>query len=93
MIVTVYVSEGCFYILAYHTVCFLLQTDGYFKTSEPDVYAVGDVATFPLKLYNELRRVEHVDHSRKSAEQSVKVCTFPMLCHSHKLRANLNPAC
>ncbi|KGN48244.1 hypothetical protein Csa_003688 [Cucumis sativus] len=49
-----------------------IKTDEFFKTSVPDVYAVGDVATFPLKLYNELRRVEHVDHSRKSAEQAVK---------------------
>ncbi|KAK8938467.1 Monodehydroascorbate reductase [Platanthera zijinensis] len=49
-----------------------IKTDGFFKTSVPGVYAVGDVATFPLKLYNELRRVEHVDHSRKSAEQAVK---------------------
>lgn len=50
-----------------------LQTDAFFKTSSPDVYAVGDVATFPLKLFNEQRRVEHVDHARKSAEQAVKV--------------------
>ncbi|XP_038904751.1 monodehydroascorbate reductase, seedling isozyme-like [Benincasa hispida] len=49
-----------------------IKTDGFFKTSIPDVYAVGDVATYPLKLYNELRRVEHVDHARKSAEQAVK---------------------
>ncbi|XP_048236278.1 monodehydroascorbate reductase [Ricinus communis] len=49
-----------------------IKTDGFFKTSVPDVYAVGDVATFPMKLYNEMRRVEHVDHSRKSAEQAVK---------------------
>ncbi|XP_077230843.1 monodehydroascorbate reductase-like [Tasmannia lanceolata] len=49
-----------------------IKTDGFFKTSIPTVYAVGDVATFPLKMYNELRRVEHVDHSRKSAEQAVK---------------------
>ncbi|KZV48948.1 monodehydroascorbate reductase-like [Dorcoceras hygrometricum] len=48
------------------------MTDGFFKTSAPDVYAVGDVATFPMKLYNEIRRVEHVDHSRKSAEHAVK---------------------
>lgn len=41
------------------------------------MYAVGDVATYPLKLYNELRRVEHVDHARKSAEQAVKVCRIP----------------
>lgn len=54
------------------------QTDAFFKTSVPDVYAVGDVATFPLKLYSELRRVEHVDHARKSAEQAVKVHTTPL---------------
>lgn len=59
---------------------FYLQTDAFFKTSVPDVYAVGDVATFPLKMYNDIRRVEHVDHSRKSAEQAVKVCdSFLML--------------
>ncbi|XP_027367400.1 monodehydroascorbate reductase isoform X2 [Abrus precatorius] len=49
-----------------------IKTDSFFKTNVSDVYAVGDVATFPLKLYGELRRVEHVDHSRKSAEQAVK---------------------
>lgn len=49
-----------------------IKTDAFFRTSVPDVYAVGDVATFPLKLYHELRRVEHVDHARKSAEQAVK---------------------
>ncbi|OVA05963.1 FAD-dependent pyridine nucleotide-disulfide oxidoreductase [Macleaya cordata] len=49
-----------------------IKTDAFFKTSVPDVYAVGDVATFPMKLYNEMRRVEHVDHARKSAEQAVK---------------------
>lgn len=37
---------------------------------------MGDVATFPLKMYNEIRRVEHVDHARKSAEQAVKVLTI-----------------
>ncbi|KAK6126407.1 hypothetical protein DH2020_039857 [Rehmannia glutinosa] len=49
-----------------------IKTDSFFKTSVPDVYAVGDVATFPMKLYDEIRRVEHVDHARKSAEQAVK---------------------
>nr|GMD83390.1 monodehydroascorbate reductase [Ipomoea batatas] len=49
-----------------------IKTDSFFKTNVPNVYAVGDVATFPLKLYNEIRRVEHVDHARKSAEQAVK---------------------
>ncbi|XP_042459470.1 monodehydroascorbate reductase 3, cytosolic-like [Zingiber officinale] len=49
-----------------------IKTDAFFQTSVAGVYAVGDVATFPLKLYNETRRVEHVDHARKSAEQAVK---------------------
>ncbi|XP_042402898.1 monodehydroascorbate reductase 3, cytosolic-like isoform X1 [Zingiber officinale] len=49
-----------------------IKTDGFFRTSISDVYAVGDVATFPLKLYGEDRRVEHVDHARRSAEHAVK---------------------
>ncbi|PON36845.1 FAD/NAD-linked reductase [Trema orientale] len=49
-----------------------IKTDGFFKTSISSVYAIGDVATFPMKMYDEMRRVEHVDHARKSAEQAVK---------------------
>ncbi|XP_072981017.1 monodehydroascorbate reductase 3, cytosolic [Typha angustifolia] len=49
-----------------------IKTDSFFETSVPGVYAVGDVATFPMKIYNDMRRVEHVDHARKSAEQAVK---------------------
>ncbi|XP_062077957.1 monodehydroascorbate reductase, seedling isozyme-like [Humulus lupulus] len=49
-----------------------IKTDEFFRTSFFDVYAIGDVATFPMKMYNEMRRVEHVDHARKSAEQAVK---------------------
>ncbi|KAH7546485.1 hypothetical protein FEM48_Zijuj01G0205900 [Ziziphus jujuba var. spinosa] len=49
-----------------------IKTDGLFRTSVQDVYAVGDVATFPMKLYNDMRRVQHVDHARKSAEHAVK---------------------
>ncbi|KAF3453617.1 hypothetical protein FNV43_RR04058 [Rhamnella rubrinervis] len=52
-----------------------IKTDGLFRTSVPDVYAVGDVATFPMKMYKDMRRVEHVDHARKSAEQAVKAIT------------------
>ncbi|KAL5067732.1 hypothetical protein RYX36_018619 [Vicia faba] len=50
-----------------------IKTDSFFKTSVSDVYAVGDVATFPLKLYGEFRRFEYADHARKSAEQVAKV--------------------
>lgn len=49
-----------------------IKVDGFFKTSVPHVYAVGDVASFPLKLFNDQRRVEHVDHARKSAIQAVQ---------------------
>ncbi|KAG6412112.1 hypothetical protein SASPL_124780 [Salvia splendens] len=49
-----------------------IKTDAFFKTSVPNVYAVGDVATFPMKMYGDIRRVEHVDHARKSAEQAVE---------------------
>ncbi|KAH9311285.1 hypothetical protein KI387_026320, partial [Taxus chinensis] len=49
-----------------------IKTDAFFKTSLPDVYAVGDVATFPMKIYGDVRRVEHVDHARKSAAQAVQ---------------------
>jgi monodehydroascorbate reductase (NADH) len=49
-----------------------IKTDGFFRTSVPDVYAVGDVAAFPMKIYGDIRRVEHVDHARKSAAQAVQ---------------------
>ncbi|KAH7428997.1 hypothetical protein KP509_09G026400 [Ceratopteris richardii] len=49
-----------------------IKVDSYFRTSVPAVYAVGDVATFPLPVYNDKRRVEHVDHARKSAIQAVQ---------------------
>ena len=38
------------------------------KTSEPDVYAAGDIAAFPLKREGgSLTRMEHVSHARLSA--------------------------
>lgn len=50
-----------------------IETDGFFKTSKDNVYAIGDVAFFPLKMYNnEMRRVEHVDHARQSAKKAVE---------------------
>ncbi|XP_024522311.1 monodehydroascorbate reductase 3, cytosolic-like isoform X2 [Selaginella moellendorffii] len=49
-----------------------IKVDGFFETSVENVYAVGDIATFPLKLYGDMRRVEHVDHARKSAIQAVQ---------------------
>lgn len=49
-----------------------IQVDGQFRTSMPGIFAVGDVAAFPLKMYDRISRVEHVDHARRSAQHCVK---------------------
>ncbi|KAF8379584.1 hypothetical protein HHK36_029025 [Tetracentron sinense] len=49
-----------------------IQVDGQFRTSVPGIFAVGDVAAFPLKMYNRIARVEHVDHARRSAQHCIK---------------------
>ncbi|CAA0820481.1 Monodehydroascorbate reductase- chloroplastic [Striga hermonthica] len=49
-----------------------IQVDGLFRTSIPGIFAIGDVAAFPLKIYNRIARVEHVDHARRSAQHCVK---------------------
>lgn len=46
--------------------------DANLQTSDPDVYAIGDICAFPSMYNGELYRVEHVDHARKSAAQAVK---------------------
>lgn len=45
--------------------------DGSMQTSDPSVFAVGDICAFPSQ-YGGATRVEHVDHARKSAAQAVK---------------------
>ncbi|KAI8560136.1 hypothetical protein RHMOL_Rhmol04G0232600 [Rhododendron molle] len=52
--------------------CNIEMIDALFRTSVPDVYAVGDVATFSLKMYKEMSRVEHVDHAHKSTEHAAR---------------------
>ncbi|KAL8503439.1 hypothetical protein ACS0TY_022255 [Phlomoides rotata] len=49
-----------------------IEVDGQFRTSIPGIFAIGDVAAFPLKIYNRIARVEHVDHARRSAQHCVK---------------------
>nr|ACF93237.1 monodehydroascorbate reductase [Picrorhiza kurrooa] len=49
-----------------------IQVDGLFRTSIPGIFAIGDVAAFPLKIYDRITRVEHVDHARRSAQHCVK---------------------
>jgi len=49
-----------------------IQVDGQFRTGVPGIFAIGDVAAFPLKMYDRIARVEHVDHARRSAQHCVK---------------------
>lgn len=49
-----------------------IQVDNLFRTSAPGVLAIGDVATFPLKIYDRTTRVEHVGHARQSATHAVR---------------------
>ncbi|XP_021757554.1 monodehydroascorbate reductase 5, mitochondrial-like [Chenopodium quinoa] len=48
-----------------------IQVDGLFRSRVPGIFAIGDVAAFPLKMYDRVARVEHVDHARKSAQHCV----------------------
>jgi len=55
-----------------------IKVDGQMKTSDPDVYAIGDVATFPLKMAGgKFVRQEHVTHCRSSAAQAVSSILSP----------------
>jgi len=45
--------------------------DGRLCTSDPSVYALGDVAAFP-SMHGGLHRSEHVEHARKSAAHAVR---------------------
>ncbi|KAK1356438.1 Monodehydroascorbate reductase [Heracleum sosnowskyi] len=49
-----------------------IQVDGQFRTNVPGIFAIGDVAAFPLKMYDRIARVEHVDHARRSAQHCIK---------------------
>ena len=48
------------------------QVNGKLQTSNPDIYAVGDVAAFPLQNYglNKMFRQEHVANCRQSAKHA-----------------------
>jgi 3-phenylpropionate/trans-cinnamate dioxygenase ferredoxin reductase component len=49
-----------------------IVVDDHLRTSATDVYAAGDVASYPDPLLGR-RRVEHVDHAEKSGEHAGKV--------------------
>ncbi|KAK8619093.1 hypothetical protein V6N13_133060 [Hibiscus sabdariffa] len=54
-----------------------IKVNGKLQTSIDSVYAVGDVAAFPVKLFGETRRLEHVDSARKSAKHAVAAIMEP----------------
>lgn len=54
-----------------------IKVNGKMQSSNSSVYAVGDVAAFPVKLFGETRRLEHVDSARKSARHAVAAIMDP----------------
>ena len=74
--------------------------NGKLQTSNPDIYAVGDVAAFPLQNYglNKMFRQEHVANCRQSAKHAgVTTNLFQALCTCEPakfaLQGHMNPAC
>nr|AFK37392.1 unknown [Lotus japonicus] len=47
------------------------------QSGNSSVYAIGDVAAFPVKAFGETRRLEHVDSARKSARHAVSAIMEP----------------
>ncbi|KAF5799682.1 putative monodehydroascorbate reductase (NADH) [Helianthus annuus] len=54
-----------------------IKVNSRLQTSNSSVYAVGDVASFPVKIFGESRRLEHVDAARKSARHAVAAIMEP----------------
>ncbi|CAL5019113.1 unnamed protein product [Urochloa decumbens] len=55
-----------------------IRVNGQMLASDASVYAVGDVATFPVKLFGgEARRFEHVDCARRTARHAVAAALEP----------------
>ncbi|XP_078148741.1 monodehydroascorbate reductase 4 [Carex rostrata] len=55
-----------------------IKVNSRMQTSDSSVYAVGDVAAFPVKLFgNDIRRLEHVDSARKTARHAVSAIMAP----------------
>lgn len=54
-----------------------IKVDSKMQSSATSVYAIGDVATFPIKFLQDTRRVEHVDAARKSARHAVSAIVEP----------------
>ena len=55
----------------------MVQVDGKLQTSNPDVYAIGDIAAYPLKRYNITTRQEHVANARQTGAHAVSALLAP----------------
>ncbi|EPS68137.1 hypothetical protein M569_06637, partial [Genlisea aurea] len=54
-----------------------IKVNGKMQSSNSSVYAIGDVASFPVKVLSETRRLEHVDSARKTARHAVSAIMSP----------------
>lgn len=55
-----------------------MQTNGKLQTSDADVYAIGDIAAFPMPRYGgKVTRQEHVQNARESAKHAVTAIMAP----------------
>lgn len=54
-----------------------IKVNGKLQSSNSSVYAIGDVAAFPVKVVGETRRLEHVDSARKAARHVVAAIMEP----------------
>ncbi|KAG8072053.1 hypothetical protein GUJ93_ZPchr0006g45431 [Zizania palustris] len=55
-----------------------IKVNGQMLTSDGSVYAVGDVAAFPIMLFDGvIRRLEHVDSARRTARHAVAAILEP----------------
>lgn len=49
-----------------------IKVDGQMRSSVDDFYACGDIATFPIKCQDKMKRLEHVWVARKTAMQAAR---------------------
>ncbi|KAH6781716.1 monodehydroascorbate reductase 4 [Perilla frutescens var. frutescens] len=54
-----------------------IKVNSKLQSSNSSVYAIGDVAAFPVKIVGETRRLEHVDSARKAARHVVAAIMEP----------------
>merc|ERR1719428_1516544 len=49
-----------------------VKVNSHLQTSQDNVYAVGDICSFPVKVMGRPEVMEHVGHARRSAEHAVR---------------------